>query len=280
MGMNLNGAKLESWSHYPVAADAVIDVGDLMFWDASAAVAKPVKLFTYSSSDARTRKRMKRDFLGISNAAHRAGDSKRTIMILTDAEVDVDIACPTTVEPGDLFGISIGDLTALTPDNQEVVKVADPSEAIGASQRVYTDEVSRARLWIKSNRGGFDSPAFGRSLDQVQFVLPLTTAQTILSAVAVEKVLGGPAELLAIGLIETTALTVQDLIITLSKNGTPLTQTFTAPLSGAAVGRTTEQDLSADTAREFNAGDTLTLAVTQNPTAGAGVLYLRFRRKG
>jgi hypothetical protein len=128
-----------------VAADEVIDQKDLLYSDGS--TVKRLSAFTYDTSDAKTRRKIKPNFAGVAGNSHRVGDSAGLIKVFTEIEVDADVASATFLLR-DLVGFAF---TGTTPYNQTLVKVEVPAEAIGYVLYRYASAVTKARVRLKSS---------------------------------------------------------------------------------------------------------------------------------
>lgn len=268
--VNLRSSLVEEFAHFPVAADTVISVGDLVYFDGT--TLKAASAFTWDTSDALTRREMKYKFAGVAADAHRSGDAACLLKVCTVAEVDATVTS-STFAIGDLLGVAGNASSTLYA--QQLVKVVDGAEAIGMVTRKYgTSTTVRAVIWGQK----CSSVAIDNAKDRVA-IIPYhatLTAATLVSAVPCEKVFGGAAQVIAFGFNEVVAVTVQAAIVNLTNTSTDLAS-LTVPTAGAAIGRYTEADMSADAANIFAPPNTLSIKCSQAPTAGQGAFWIRYR---
>ncbi len=129
----------------PVAAETVIEIGDLVFQDA--AEAKPAAALPDQGTELGNQQLFHQVFAGVAMQASRAGDTQ-PLRVATTGVFEFDCVS-TTLELGDLIGAdeNTGGTALL---NQTVASVAAPSAAIGrcakrvnpAGTRVLVDVVS------------------------------------------------------------------------------------------------------------------------------------------
>jgi hypothetical protein len=107
--------------------------------------------------------------------------------------------------------------------------------------------------------------------------LDVAPAADVITDMTAQELFGGAAEVLALGFLETTAVTVADVALNLEKAAVDLAA-LTVPVVGAAIGRYTEVSLAADASRFFDPSDTISLESDGGCTAGVGVAFIRYRR--
>lgn len=265
------GSSNEVRQFWPVRADEPFDVGDLLWWDSSNVSVRKASTFTYDTSDALTRRQFKRLFVGVSNMKHQSGDVAGLCPVIKSGELESSIAS-TTAAAGQLFGPYAASSLLV---NQQIVKVTDPAEAIGEAIRNYSSATTTMKIQFSSILASFVAPVGARTV-QIAGIAPITAAD-LLTNIPVENLFGGAAEVLAFGFIEGVAVSVTPIVANLENNATNLAN-LTVPVAGAAIGRYTEADMSADAARVFAPGSTVSIEVSTAPAATAsGTFYIRFR---
>ena len=133
---------------YPVVADDAIEVGDLMYWDATEEAARPVSAFTYGTTLGETQKAINHLFLGMSGDRSKAGD---TIDVEVQASGIKEYVCAsTTWEVGDLVGIDDNSGgTAL--EDQQVIAVTNTDKAIGIVAKRVSSAATAVQIELFPN---------------------------------------------------------------------------------------------------------------------------------
>lgn len=277
-----NGQNVIQRAFLPVRDDEVIDVGDLVWWDASVSSLRKASAFTYDTSDALTRQKFKKDFCGISLEAHRVGDKQRIIPVAVVCEADASIVS-ATLELGDCVAPDV-DATPLIA-NQQMEKVADSSQCIGVALRRYSSAVTTARVLVEASYAGLKAAtayldaqslwiphdAIGPNVGTINFITP--------NAAIAQQLFGGAVEILAVGWLEKVAVTA-DMTVQVVKNAATNLTALTVDSATAAIGRYIEQAETADINRKFGAGDKfgVTLASGGNDSTARGSLLIRYRK--
>lgn len=133
--------------NYAVASTTIIEVGDLIYWDAVTSKVKPMSDLTWKTDLALTQRHSKPVFLGVSGDRSRDGDT-------TDVQVDAGgikemICAADTFNIGDLIGID-DNAGGTALENQTVVKVTDVELAIGRVSKQYTANTTSIEIELFS----------------------------------------------------------------------------------------------------------------------------------
>lgn len=268
-----NGVQVRQRAFFPVAADAVINVGDPLWYDTTNHVVKEASTFTWTSSNAATRRDFKRYFAGIALNSHRSGDPADVLPVAVVAECDATVASGT-FEPKDLVGLT-GNGAALL--NTSLTSVADPAEAVGTVMRRYPSSVTTARVYIHGAMMGLSvgERTLGTKTFQMPFSNLAIVAVNMLTNMSAYQAFNGSAEVMECGFIEDVAVGTQNLNVIMGLNQSNLA-TLNVPSSGGARGRVTTQDQSSNSFRKFDANDKLNVFMSQNAT-GSGTFFIRYR---
>ena len=274
MGLNLNGARLEESVFLPVLAgnnaamtaqtgsNAVIVEGDFVWWDATNGTIQPASKFTWDTDGATTRRKFKRVFCGVAGDSLWTDSPLRVMKVYSYAEIDVSVAAGNFA-PGDL--IAPMDASSLL-QNQTIKNVTnDATQAIGKTDRVFSANVTTARVCIQSTLFGI-----GASGVQTPSVMTLSDGQTVatttvVNAVPAYQLFGGPVEVLSVGgVVGVNLATNTAYVATMS----PCTTTLTIP-AGSTRGTYVEQSLAADPNRVLEANTLVTVQPSAVPSSGA-----------
>jgi hypothetical protein len=265
-----NNVEIRERAFFPVALNQVIAVGDLVWFDGT--TLKSAADFTWDTSDAKTRRKIKKDFAGVALDAHRNGDLAGILPVAVVCEADASAASSSPTFPG-LIGIAGDGAAALI--NQKVILVTDPREAIGAVLRKYTSQTT-LRVMISGNQAGIRGHTYA---DAKVLTLPapiLTAIVDLLTDIPVSQLFGGAVEILAFGFVVTTIIAGADpFTVNIEKGAVNLADLTVA--GGAVVGSFTEVDLSADANRKFGAEDLFSIEESAATASGAGYFYIRYR---
>lgn len=125
--------------YFPVASATVIEVGDLLWWDAGASSVKPAADFTWDTDLATTQEQFAKLFVGMSADRSASGD---TDDIQVDAAGVKEFACAAaTFNIGDMVGPDDN----ATPDallSQQVIAVGTAELAIGRVTKRYASNTT------------------------------------------------------------------------------------------------------------------------------------------
>lgn len=260
-------------SRYPVSADIVINDGDLVYFDGT--TLRSLSAFTYDTSDAITRIKMKAQFAGQVIGAHRAGESLTTMEVLEMCYADADMISGTPA-----FGTLVSADFNATPlfESQKLEIVKDPMEAIGMVVQVPGGAVTKCRVVLWGTLSGAFTRNIARTETKIIRFDDLNGAADILDPVEVYKLFGGAIELLALGFIVDTPIATNDLVLQCEKDTVAMTTELTVPTAGSALGDYVEASYQADAARVFTPKQTFGIAVKATaPTGGTGNLVIRYR---
>lgn len=268
-----NGVQVRQRAFFPVAADAVINAGDPVYFDTTANAIKQVSAFTFTTSNAATRRDIKRHFAGIALNSHRSGDPADVLPVAVIAECDATVAS-ATYNPKDLVGLT-GNAVALL--NTSLSAVTDPAEAIGTIMRRYSSAVTTARVYIHGSVMGLSMGCKTNEtkLFSLQFTNLAIVAVNMLTNMPAYQCFNGAAEVIECGFIEDVAVSSQNANIIMGLNQSNLA-TLNVPSSGGARGRVTTQDQSSNSYRKFDANDKLNVFLSQN-AVGSGTFFIRYR---
>ena len=139
-----------------VAADTVIEIGDMVLQDAG--MAQPASANADAGSEAGNQEALHDDFVGIA-MQHSPAGSTDPVRVATSGVFEMDCAAATFVV-GDLIGADEASSgTAL--ENQVVAKVATPNLAIGACVKHVNPSATRVLVEVMSTivRGGAQAAA-------------------------------------------------------------------------------------------------------------------------
>ena len=273
--LSLNGARLEEGVFLPATAGSTVTfaTGDMLTWSASNGYVSPVSSFTWATSDAATRRQIRQTFCGIAGEAQFSDSPARLVRVYTNAEIDITCASSTAWAVGDLAGPA-GD-GASVMYSQKIANVTNKvEESIGRTVRVYASD---SKTIAKVQLQGVSIGAFAlRAGDARILTIPdgvAWAASTVLAATAAYKLFGGPAELLALGATDATAVTTQAITGTIAKNGVSLSTTLTVATAASGRGVYTEQALTSETGRTFGSEDTFTLTEGGVATPSGTIAY-------
>lgn len=269
--INLNGGVIESWAHMPVAADQAIDVGDLVSWVVGSETIAKISAFTWATSDAATRRASKRFFAGVAADAHRSGDPKGLIKVITVGEMDATVDSGT-FDLGALVGIDGDGAAALK--NQHLLGVTDPAEAIGSAYRRYSANVTTARVRLKATITGLLANTQENAMVLTLGTFNPAAVADLITDVPAHQIFGGAAEIIAITTINNVAL-ADGIVINIEKNATNLAAHTVATVT---AGFTVSTDLSADAARKFDAADLFSIEVSDAAATGSIAILVKYRR--
>lgn len=169
MGTVFGGGKLykpasDTVMDLPSAASVAISVGDLLYWDATNKVLKPMDQYTGSGVAATDRAAVKAIFVGVALQGKLAADTSagypafngEAITFTPEALYEADCTS-TAFEPGDLVSVvSSGAAAAGAISNQAVAKTTTAEEAIGYVVERYASATTKVRVrligkWSPSN---------------------------------------------------------------------------------------------------------------------------------
>ena len=273
--LNLNGdPRVESYLFLPVTSTTAVNFGDLCYIDDTTNAVLPASSFTYTSSDVITRRMFKQFFVGAYVGSHSADGISQTAKIACVATVDATMVSGTP-SVGDLVGPNI---TANVIDLQKLIIVKDPLEAIGVVQSVYTGATTSVKVLLLGVQGGMGAMRFTTTETKVLPAFSLASATDIMAGIAVEKLLGGAAEILAMGFLSTTAFAGSDLVMNLARGTNSLGNLTVASATGGVAGAYTELDTSGSSYRVVAPNTTIKLTVGTAVATGAGNVVLRYRR--
>jgi hypothetical protein len=139
-----------------VAADSVIEIGDLVLQEAS--LARPASELEDLGSEAANQEAFHDDFLGVA-MQHSPAGSAEPIRIATTGVFEFDCGSATFVI-GDLLGVDEAS-SGTELEDQVVAKVATPNLAIGVCVKTVNPAASRTLVEIHSTivRGGVQAAA-------------------------------------------------------------------------------------------------------------------------
>lgn len=284
MSIKLEGVKYEDLHALPVAAGSATvewDVGEALWWDDANTTINSASNFTWDTDAPTTRQKFKRLFVGMAAEAHRTDDSagvKNVAKVgrITATAADADgAATGRAFAPGELLGMKKQSGNLL--EDAILVRVQDPSEAIAEVDKDYTTVVTEL---VANFRGALTGVHFKPNLEKRTLQIYIGDANAAVDWVTdavVGELFGCAVEILAISFRETIALTAADNIITMDKAAVSSDQTLTVPVSGAAIGRITRQDMAAATLTTLEYNDTLTFKSDGGSSAGEGVLSIEYR---
>ncbi|RTL31278.1 MAG: hypothetical protein EKK55_01120 [Rhodocyclaceae bacterium] len=131
----------------PVLAATVIEVGDLLWFDATNNCAKPASLFTWTTDLATTQGNFKDVFLGVAQSAHLANGPETTVRFSTRGSNRFDCAAAAFD-----MGVFVGpaDSGSSTLMNQKVVAVANATLGIAKPSKQYSSAVTEVFVDIES----------------------------------------------------------------------------------------------------------------------------------
>jgi hypothetical protein len=119
-----------------------IDIGDLLFWDATNGAVRPAA--AVSGTDYATKAaNFAAAFVGVAMSAH-AANTTDDVMVATDGDFEYD--CPTGTAYAPLDGVQIGNGSAVA--NQTVVKTATAANMIGKVIAPKGSAATKARVRI------------------------------------------------------------------------------------------------------------------------------------
>ena len=131
-----------------VLAASVIEVGDILWFDASNNVVKPASAYTWDTNLATTQGTFKDVFVGVALSAHAANDPYTNAVRYATTGV-FRFACASAAFD---LGVFLGpaDSGSSTLEDQKVVAVANATLAIGKPARQETAAVTEVRCEIVS----------------------------------------------------------------------------------------------------------------------------------
>lgn len=142
---------------FPVASGVVISIGDLLYWDSSNSVVKPLSAYTGSGAAVADQAAIAGTFAGVAQQARIAAQTTSGYPAYPANGLSVNQNCiyeadcdAATFEPGDLVGIvSDGTAAAGAIQDQKVVKVTRPSLAIGVVVARYPSNTTTVRVRLQ-----------------------------------------------------------------------------------------------------------------------------------
>lgn len=106
MANTFTGKRSDGAIRVPVGTATVVEVGDLLYWDATANEAKPLSSQTDNVGEERNQAEAARLFLGVSMTASPSG-STTDLLVCVDPNYEFEYTIPSaTVDVGDLLGAS------------------------------------------------------------------------------------------------------------------------------------------------------------------------------
>lgn len=277
--IELLGKDVQSYGVFPALAGSSVNwsPGDLLWWDEANSTLRKASDFTWDTSEAVTRQQFARRFAGIALDGQFAESQARDVLIARAGMCLADVTSFTGI-PGRLAGPEKKSASNLLEDQKFEVGFTDPSEAIALVERKYGAATTKMQLSFLSRiQGVLAALKTMQKLSKVINVGTITSAADRLTNMDAMQFFGGPAEVLALGFHETTAITTKPLKVNLEKDTTDLA-TLTVPVTGAAIGRYTEASMAADANRIFQANDTISIEIAATaPSAGAGNVIVVYR---
>lgn len=150
----------------PFPASTAVSIGDLLWWDNSAKVAKPANSRTDTGSKAGNQADFAPLFLGVAADQRLAGETAVTgstsptgpgdRLVVPDGVFDAACASATW-EYGDLVGVD-RDSSPLNT-NQQLVKVSNPNLAIGQVIKREPAAVTKVRVYLNAYKYGWFAQA-------------------------------------------------------------------------------------------------------------------------
>lgn len=159
MGTSFGGSKLykpasDTVMNLPSVGSVAISVGDLVYWDSTNKVLKPMDQYTGSGTAATDRAAVRALFYGVALQGKLAADASagypafngEGITFTPDALYEASCAS-ATFEPGDLVAVVSSGAAAIGAiSNQSVVKTTTASEAIGYVVERYASATTSVRV--------------------------------------------------------------------------------------------------------------------------------------
>ena len=250
--MSFRVIKGGAMKRFATAASVQIEVGDVLYYDRSNKVVKPVTSYTWATSDIATQRAIAPDIIGIAAGSRLASDPAGYIDVYCDNPiVEVDNLASATWYAGKTLFAPDGDGSSELYD-QKLEAVTDP----------------RAACFIALNYGssatsGLICKFFRPTIKQYMFTAAvLGSAGDLVTDMDIEE----PITVFGFRAITRVAVTTNDWVLNLEKNSTNISGNLTIATSGSAIGKEAAATL---TATEFDPGDTL--SIEQGGTApGAG----------
>jgi len=144
MSNTFNRKRNDGLVRVPVASATVVEVGDLIYWDASANEGKPFSSQTDNTSEERNQAEAARNFLGVSLVASADGETTDLIVDVSP-QSEFEFTVPSgTFDVGDLLGASENTGgTAL--EDQQLETVGSQDLAIFAVSKAETSATTTVR---------------------------------------------------------------------------------------------------------------------------------------
>jgi len=238
--------------------------GDIAWYDAATDTVKPASSFPWTTSIAVTQKLFAPHFVGFQLGNVDGADAAGTRAIESCGEFLVPCSSATYL-PGQLLGVAKQSGNAL--ERFKLAAVTHPASAI--AQVTRASGASATQVWCKPlvrRIGAGFNPQF--ALHTYSFYVTDTTGDVVS-----DFTFGRQVALLSLKYVQTVIQSSADKTFTPKKGATSLT-TLVIAVSGAAVGKVTEQTYDPSVANnQFDADDLLDIA-DDGGGAGSGTLIL------
>ena len=252
---------------YPVSKDVDFEVGDLMWWDASAGYAKPLADFTWDTNEETTRRNALSQFIGVAMERRTGKEGNDSTMVVPSGCVFEFALTSATPTIGTLLGFEKA--TGNNLESQKLQVVTDLADAVGYCVKRYTSATTTVQCVLFSPydvEGGLQSRADFLTLGACD----LNAAANILSGWTFKR----RVKLLSITSVERTAATLNS-VLTMYNGANALDDTHTVTATGVGTAlRTTISD--ANNYDLFQHDDTLRIACGGQATAGTADVIIEY----
>ena len=133
---------------YPAPASTVISIGDLLYWDATNSVVKPLSAYVGSGTAGTDHTDLAALFVGVAVQQRLSQQiTAGEIEVVTECIYEADCASASTYLPGDMVSVvSSGAAAAGAISDQAVVETATTTKAIGVVTKFTTGAITKVTV--------------------------------------------------------------------------------------------------------------------------------------